>query len=133
MTTALNRKVGEMDYDGLISDLTPPVEVRGRTIAGQATETTYKRGTIFARGQGNKKLYILGSAATTESGTLLQDCILCDDITVGASEDVNVAAYTAGCFNPDKTTVQDGYTVTTADKDELRKRNIAFKATFDAN
>ena len=133
MSIALNRKVGEMDYDGLISDLTPPVEVRGRTIPAQATETTFKRGTLFAIGQGNKMLYVLGSTATTESGTLLQDCILCDDTTVGTTEDVSVAVYTAGCFDPGKVTVNSGYTITTADKDELRKRNIVFKAVFDAN
>jgi len=50
----LDRKVGEMNFDGLISDLTPPVEVRGRVIAKQATETTYKRGTVFAKGQATR-------------------------------------------------------------------------------
>ena len=131
--TELNRKVGDMNYDGLITDINPPVEVRGRAIAKLAAETTYKRGTIFAKGQGDKKLYILGSTATTESGTLIQDCILCDDATVGTADDVNVAVYTAGCFNTNKVIVQDGYTITEADKDELRKRNIVFKAAFESN
>lgn len=133
MSRKLNQKVGEMNYDGLITDINPPVEVRGRTVAAQGAEMTYKRGTIFTQGQNDKKLYILGSSATTESGALFQDCVLCDDITVGASEEATVAVYTAGCFNPDKTAVGAGYTITEADKDELRKRNIVFKAAFDAN
>jgi len=133
MSRKLNQKIGEMNYDGLISDINPPIQVRGRTIAKQDTEMTYKRGTIFAKGQGNKKLYVLGSTATTESGTLLQDCVLCDDITVGTDDDVTVAVYTAGCFNPSKTAAKADYTVTETDKDELRKRNIVFKAAFDAN
>lgn len=133
MSSTLNRKVGEMSYDGLISDLTPPVEVRGRTIAKQAAEITYKRGTVFAKGQNDEKLYILGSAETTESGKLLQDCILCDDVIVDTTEDIPVAVYTAGCFDPDKVIVQTDYTITKTDIGELRKRNIVFKAAFDAN
>lgn len=131
--TELNRKVGDMNYDGLITDLNPPVQVRGRAIAKLETETTYKRGTIFAKGQGDKKLYILGTTATTESGTLLQDCVLCDNVTVGTDDDVNVVVYMAGCFDPNKVTVQESYTITEADKDELRKRNIVFKAAFESN
>ena len=64
---------------------------------------------------------------------MIQDCILCDDTTVGTTEDLAVAVYTAGCFDPDKVIVKEGYTITEADKDELHKRNIVFKAAFDAN
>ena len=31
----------------------------------------------------------------------------------------------AGCFNPEKLTVKDSYTMTEADKDALRMRDIA--------
>jgi len=62
---------------------------------------------------------------------LLQDSVLCDDVTVGVTDDVPVTAYTAGCFDPGKCTLKDGYTMTTADEDELRKRNIVFKAAFE--
>ena len=40
------------------------------------------------------------------------------------SMDETVAVYLAGCFNPDKLTVKDGYTMTEADKDALRMRDI---------
>lgn len=33
-------------------------------------------------------------------------------------------AHLAGCFNPDKLTVKDSYTMTEADKDALRMRDI---------
>lgn len=55
---------------------------------------------------------------------LVPDCILCDPVTVGTANDVNVAAYIAGCFNPDKLTVKSGYTLTEGDKDKLRERGI---------
>ena len=126
----LNRKVGEMNYDGLITDLNPPVQVRGGTIAKLAAEATYARGTILAKSDTDSKLYILGS---TGAGTLTPDCILCDDTDLGTVDDLNAAVYTAGCFDPGKVTVANGYTITEADKDELRMRNIVFKAVFAAN
>lgn len=130
--TDLNRKVGEMNYDGLITDLTPPVQVRGRTIGKLTAETTYPRGTALAKSVNDGKLYILGSDPK-DGDTLVPDCVLCDDTDVGASSDVNAAVYTAGCFDPGKVTVADGYTITEADMDELRMRDIVFKAPFDAN
>ena len=45
----LNAKVGEMEYDGLVVDLVPEVEVRGGTIRKLAAATTLKRGTILAK------------------------------------------------------------------------------------
>lgn len=56
------------------------------------------------------------------------DCVLCDDVTVGTSNDETVAVYTAGCFNTSKVTVKTNYTITDADLDALRCRNIVFKA-----
>ncbi|MCL1866614.1 MAG: head decoration protein [Oscillospiraceae bacterium] len=128
----LNRKVGEVNYDGLISDINPPVEVRGRVIAKMESEQTFPRGTVFSISKENGKLYPLGS--TAESGdTLTPDCILCDDTKVGTSDDVSVTVYTVGCFNTAKVTVEDGYSVTRDDFDELRKRGIVFKSAFDSN
>lgn len=128
----LNRKVGEMSYDGLITDLTPPVQVRGRTIAKLAAAATYARGTILAKSTDSGKLLILGS--TPAGGdTLTPDCVLCDDTEIGTADDINVAVYTAGYFDPGKVAVKDGYTITETDKDELRMRGIVFKAVAEAN
>lgn len=124
----LNAKVGEMEYDGLIVDLVPEVEVRGGTIRKLAAETTLKRGTILAKSSKDNKLVILGT--TADSGeTLTPDCILCDDTVVG-TDDVSVSVYTAGCFNTNRVIVKDNYVITNNDLDALRKYSIVFKAAF---
>jgi len=129
--TSISRKVGEMDFDGLITDITPPIQVRGGTIAAPDDATTYKFGTIFAKSTTDNKLYILGTTAAG-GDTLTPDCILCDDTEIDG-EDVVVAVYTAGCFDPNKVTVADSYTISEADKDKLRERGIVFKAASAAN
>lgn len=124
----LNAKVGEMEYDGLIVDLVPEVEVRGGTIRKLTAETTLKRGTILAKSSKDNKLVILGT--TADSGeTLTPDCILCDDTVVG-TDDVSVSVYTAGCFNTGRVIVKDNYVITNNDLDALRKYSIVFKAAF---
>ena len=128
----LYRKVGEMEFDGLITNPTPTVQVSGGIISKLVTAETLIRGTILAKSTSDHKLYILGSTAAS-SDTLTPDCILCDDVDVGTSSDVNVPVYTAGCFNPDKLTVKSGYTISEADKDKLRERGIVFKSANAAN
>ncbi len=128
----LNAKVGEMEYDGLVSDLTPKVEVRGGTIRKLAAATTLKRGTILAKSSKDNTLVVLGTAAA-DGETLTPDCILCTDVEVGTDADVSVAVYTAGCFDTNKVHVAEGYTITAADFDALRKYSIVFKAAFAGN
>ena len=128
----LNAKVGEMEYDGLIVDLVPEVEVRGGTIRKLAQETTLKRGTILAKSSKDNTLVVLGTAAT-DGETLTPDCILCDDTVVGTDADVSVSVYTAGCFNTNRVHVADGYTISATDFDALRKYSIVFKAAFAGN
>lgn len=120
----LSRKVDSMEYDGLISGLTPQVKVGGGVIAKLATETTYVRGTVLAK-NAEGKLAIAGTASTTPN------CILADDVVVGTDADVNVAIYEMGCFDPEKLTVADDYTMTEADKDELRQRGIYLTAVSE--
>lgn len=131
----LSEKIGEMTFDGLITDIKPAPEVRSGIIRKLSAETTIKRGAILAKSSGTAgdgKLVVLGTDAAS-SEVLIPDCILCDDITVGTSSDEKVAVYTAGCFNIDKVTVADSYTITESDKDNLRMRGIVFKAAADAN
>lgn len=128
----LNAKVGEMEYDGLVVDLVPEVEVRGGTIRKLAAATTLKRGTILAKSSKDNTLVVLGTAAT-DGETLTPDCILCDDVAVGTDADVSVSVYTAGCFNTNRVHVADGYTISAADLDALRKYSIVFKAAFAGN
>jgi hypothetical protein len=121
--TELSKKIGQMDFDGLRTDLVPPVQARGGVITGGEQAATYKRGTVLGKADGSTKLAVLGSAEG-----LVPDCILCDDVQVEAGADTAISVYTAGCFDPDKVTVADGYTMTDSDLDELRKRGIVFKA-----
>ncbi len=125
----LNTYLGEMEYDGLISDLTPKTEVGGRTLRKLAEAATLKRGTILARSSADGTVVVLGTDAA-EGETLTPDSILCDDVEVGTDTDVTVAVYTAGCFNTAKTHVADGYAVTDADVDTLRKYGIVCKAAL---
>lgn len=128
----LNAKVGEMEYDGLVVDLVPEVEVRGGTIRKLAKKTTLKRGTILAKSSKDNTLVVLGTEAT-DGETLTPDCILCDDTVVGTDADVSASVYTAGCFNTNRVHVADGYTISATDFDALRKYSIVFKAAFAGN
>lgn len=120
----LNRKLGEMEYDGLITGLNPPVRVGGGTIAKLSAAATLKRGTLLGKDAGGK-LSVYGGTGTPEG-------ILCDDTEVGTEEDVPVVIYAAGCFDPEKVTVAEGYTLTQDDKDKLRTYSIIFKAASPA-
>lgn len=131
----LYKKIGEMEYDGLISDTVPQVQVRAGTIRKLGTAATLKRGTIMAKSSGTAgdgKLVVLGTTAATNE-TLTADCILTDDVKVGTAADVATTVYTAGCFDSGKTTVKSGYTVTEADKNALRQYGIVFKDKYAAN
>ena len=128
----LSEKLGEMTFDGLITDIKPAPEVRGGVIRKLSAAATLQRGTILAKSSGDGKLVVLGSKAK-ENETLTPDCILCDDIDVGTAADEKVAVYTAGCFDIGKVTVSASYIITEGDKDNLRMRGIVFKAAAAAN
>lgn len=133
--TNLSKKLGDMNYDGLFTDVVPAVQVSGGTIRKLSAAAMLKRGTILAKSSGTAgdgKLVVLGTAAVTNE-TLTPDCILCDDIDVGTSADEKVAVYTAGCFDPDKVTVAASHTISETEKDNLRMRGIVFKNAAAAN
>lgn len=117
MAKELSRVIGEMTYDGLVSGLTPQVKVGAGVITKGAEAAELKRGTVLAKADG--KLSIHGSGKTA-------DCILAEDIEVGTDTDVAAAVYEAGCFDPEKVIVADGYILTEEDKDALRQRGIYF-------
>lgn len=131
----LSKNLGEMTFDGLIAGLVPEPQVGGGVIRKLSTAATLKRGTILAKSSGTAgdgKLVVLGSAAATNE-TLTPDCILCDDIEVGTTDDESVAVYTAGCFATGKVTVASGHTISAGDLDNLRMRGIVLKAVSPAN
>lgn len=124
MAKELRQKLGSMEYDGLITGLNPPVRVDGGVIAKLEADTVLKRGTLLGRGD--------DGLLSVYDGADTPDCILCDDTEVGTAEDVPVDIYVAGCFDPEKVTVAEGYTITQADRDKLRAYSIIFKAATPA-
>lgn len=130
----LSKSLGTMEFDGLIADINPKLVVSGGTIRKLSKADTIKRGTILAKSggtAGDNKLVVLGTAATGDE-VLTANCILCDDVEVGTSDDVTVPVYLTGCFNTNKCIVADSYTMTEADKDALRNGGIVFKAAAPA-
>ena len=125
--TNLSKKLGEMNFDGLFTDVVPAVQVRGGTIRKQTTSAvTLKRGTILAKSYGTAgdgKLVILGSTATANE-TLTANCILAEDVEVGTTADVTALAYRTGHFARNKLAVASGYTLKATDEEELRKAGI---------
>jgi len=128
----LNRKVGDMEFDGLITDLNPPVQVRGGTLSKLEVAADYPRGAILGISSEDNKLYLLGSDLGGDA-KLTPHSILCDDAEIGTDVDQDQAVYTAGCFHPDKVAVADGYILTEPDLDNLRMRNIVFRLPHGAN
>lgn len=114
-------RIGEMTYDNLITDVTPSAAVGAGTIIGGDNDAELKRGALLSKGE-DGKLSLMKAGGNA-------DCILCDDITVKAGEEVTVPVYISGCFNPDAITVAEGYTITETDKDTLRTKGIVFKAS----
>ena len=128
--TNVSEKLGDMTFDGLITDVSPEVVIGGATIRKLGTAGKLVRGTVLAisgGSAGDGKLVILGSTAASNE-TLTPYGILCDDTDVGTSADVAAPVYIGGCFDPGKVTVKSGYTITAADKDKLRTYGIIFKA-----
>ena len=192
----LNAKIGDMAYDGLVTDVKPAVIVAGGVIAHGVAEASFVRGTLLEKGadgklvifgtnpagtitekfdgDGSEKVFTLtadvkpvqvsAKVGTTDTAVTYDaqsgkvtfatapaagtdnviisyenpaanepDCILCDDVTVGTSDDVSVPVYIAGCFDPDKLTLGTGATLTAGAKDVLREKGIILKAAAAAN
>lgn len=130
----LSKSLGTMEFDGLIADINPKLVVSGGTIRKLPKADTIKRGTVLAKSggtAGDNKLVVLGTAAASNE-VLTAYCILCDDVAVGTTDDVIAPVYLMGCFNSNKVTVANSYTMTEADKDALRNGGIVFKAAAPA-
>lgn len=114
MSKNLVKKVGEIGQDNLIAKLFPPAETFGVTIPSGAG--VLARGTVLALVDG---AYAVLAAGNTGKA----NCILADDVDATSGAAVGVA-YRTGHFNIKALIVADGYTLTAADKEELRKGGI---------
>lgn len=115
MTDKLLNKVGEIGQDNLIAKLFPPAEPFGVIIP--AGSGALKRGTVLAMTDG---IYaVLGTGNTGKA-----NCVLDDDVDATGSNPVAAVAYRTGHFNRKALIVAEGYTMTKADEEELRKCGI---------
>ena len=112
--TQLCNKVGSSSADNLIAKIHPAAETIGVTIP--AGSGIVKRGTVLALNGG---AYSVLAAATTGKA----NCVLADDVDATDS-DVVAVAYRCGHLNRNALIVAEGYTLTAADIEELRKGGI---------
>lgn len=113
MAEQLNRTVANVEFDNLVNSAFK-TDVFGVTVA--SGQGVLKRGTALALNSAGKAV-ILGTADATAN------CILVKDVDA-TSGDVVAMAYREGHFNTDALIVKNGYTLTAADKEAFRTKNI---------
>ena len=117
MSKKLNEIIGTVEHDGLFVSNIPVADVVHVKLA--AGEGTLKRGTVVTGTPGGE-LAAAKAAIVATNGTY----ILTDDVEL--SDAVTVAtAYRSGHFARNKV-ITDGYTLTAADEENLRKSGILF-------
>lgn len=123
MSKELMNKVGSIGQDNLIAKLFPPAETFGVTI--KAGEGQLARGTVLA--PGNDGTYTALNTATTGKA----NCVLADPVDASGSSSVTGVAYRTGHLNSRALIVAEGYTMTVADMEELRKGGILLSEMQD--
>lgn len=135
MAENLVNKVGECGQDNLIAGLFPRALTMGVKVA--AGEGLLKRGTLLtAKSDGT--YVICGKKVTTgegESATTTTygnpSAVLTVDVDASGSTAATAVAYRSGNFNPHAVIVAKDYTLTAADKDNLRKYDIVFTGMME--
>lgn len=122
MRESLMRKVGSIGQDNLIAKLFPPTETFGVTIAAGQGELA--RGTVLVLG-GDGTYTVLGEETTGKA-----NCVLADPVDASSGA-VTAVAYRTGHLNSHALIVAEGYTMTAADREELRKGGILLSELMD--
>ena len=122
MNKELCRKVGEVGQDNLIAKLFPPAETFGIKVAGG--EGVLKRGTVMALSGTD---YVVLDTETTGKA----NCVLSDPVDASGESPVTAVAYRTGHLNRKALIVAEGYTMTAADEEELRKGGILLSDMLD--
>lgn len=123
MSEALVRKIGSVGQDNLIAKLFPPAEPFGVKVA--AGQGQLKRGTVLVSGE-DGTYTVLADAATGKA-----NCVLADDVDASGTEAVTAVAYRTGHLNSRALIVAEGYTLTQADREELRRGGILLSEMMD--
>ena len=121
MNKNLVNKVDERGQDNLIARLYPRALTTGVNISAGAGKLA--RGTVLSRKEDGT------CEVMAEGGTPAY--ILADPVDASGTEAVAAVVYRSGNFNPSAVTVADGYALTAADKDTLRKYDIVFTDMMD--
>lgn len=121
MGKKLNEDIATIEYDNLFySDDVKAIPAGVIVASGQGI---LKRGTLLAKTSENK-MVVLGS-----EGGAVADCVLTDEVDA-TSADADAIAYIQGDFNINKLIVAENYTISQADKDTLRTKNILIGRTL---
>lgn len=116
MRENLVHKVDECGQDNLIARLFPRAMTTAVMIV--AGSGKLERGTVLSRKEDGT------CEVMAEGGSPAY--ILADPVDASGTEAVPAVAYRSGNFNPNAVIVAEGYALTTADKDNLRKYDIVF-------
>jgi len=116
MRENLVNKLGECSQDNLIAGLFPRALTTAVKITAGAGKLT--RGTVLSsKEDGTCEVMATGGTPAY---------ILADPVDASGAEAVPAVAYRSGNFNPNAVIVAEGYILTAADKDALRKYDIVF-------
>lgn len=113
--------------DGLIAGLYPPAQVCTIKIRKESSAAaTLKRGTLLdlSSGTGGDAAYVIHGTSAGSNETLTPGMILAEDITVGTTADAVAFAYRTGHFVEQKLIVASGGSISAADKETLRGKQI---------
>lgn len=140
MSESLVKKVGSIGQDNLIAKPFPRAIPFGVKIA--AGQGQLKRGAVLALGEDGTYTLLGADKATGEDAgsgesvaatatTGKANCVLADDVDASGEEAVTAVAYRTGHLNSRALIVAEGYTLTQADKEELRKGGILLSEMMD--
>lgn len=121
MNKNLVKKSGSCTQDNLIARMYPRALTTGVTIAAGAGELD--RGTVLS-----KKADGTCEVMKADGNPAY---ILADSVDASGASAVAAVAYRCGNFNPSAVIVADGYALSAADKDALRKYDIVFTDMMD--
>jgi len=123
MSGSLVKKAGSIGQDNLVAKLFPPAEPFGVKIA--AGQGQLKRGTVLVPSEDGT--YTVLADATTGKA----NCVLADDADASGTESVTAVAYRTGHFNSKALIAAEGYALTQADREELRRGGILLSEMMD--
>lgn len=123
MSKGLVNKAGQIGQDNLIAKPFPRALTFGIRIA--AGQGELKRGTVLVMNDGGE--YAILDNETTGKA----NCILADPVDASGNNAVTAVAYRTGHFNTRALITGEDYTMTAADREELRRGGILLSEMLD--